>query len=250
MSEELTEEIAEQLRKEKEKNRRPDQLIEIRNTYEKNESSDESNLQAQLEAEKRKNENYSAIIEMEAQKQFESDRDKLLGRIPSGRREQISDFISDDPSKLEQIKASLLLQQDFDDEDDNEPAPTSPKGKAGLPDYMLPQNQGRQTGKVSYQNPTIQAYSDLYSIIRSPTSSAESKAEATQLLDDAFDQIGKGLRSRTKNNPYSLPSGVVSHCWKCGGIQEVDLGTGKPCKFCGYRWGIDKFPRSAKFHPR
>ncbi len=238
----LAEEIKNQMKTKKE----PTEVIEIRHVDER--GAEPSDLQAQLDAEKKKNENLSLIIEAEAIHDFEIKKSNLLKNVPEARREKISDFIGEDSEKMAQIQASLIISgQDLEDfYDDNVQPQKSPSGKVG----MLPQNEGRQTGRVSYTNPVIQQYSDLYGILRSPTSSAESKAEAEQLLDDAFVEIGKGLRSRSRNNPYSLPRGVVTHCFFCGGIVEADLGKGIPCPHCKFRFGIDKFPRNPKFQPR
>ena len=235
--------ISEQLEALQKKKKEPDYRVEDVNRTEK---GDEYNLQAQLESEKKRREDLETVVELEAYRQFERDRDNLLKNIPSEMREKIKEFIGETPERIEQVKASLILAgQDFDSDDDEEPEKTI-AGKATLIDS---QNHGRETGSVSYANPVIQQYSDLYGILRSPTSSAESKAEAEQLLDDAFVEIGNGLRSRSRNNPYSLPHGVVTHCFSCGGIVESDLGKGIPCPHCGHRFGIDKFPRNPKFQP-
>ena len=224
--------------------RHPDYSVEVRHV--EGEKVSESDLQAQLESEKKRREDLETVVELEAYRQFERDRDNLLKNIPSERREKIKEFIGEAPERIEQVKASLILAgQDFDSDDNEEPKKTI-AGKATLIDSK---NQGRETGRVSYTNPVIQQYSDLYSILRSPTSSEQEKSEANQILDDAFVEIGKGLRSRSRNNPYSLPTGCVSGCMKCGKIVEMDLGTGKPCPYCQHRFGIDKFPRNPKFHP-
>ncbi len=237
--------ITEELRalEKKKKERSPDYTVEILNKIEK---YNESDLESKLAVERKKREELELIVGIEAEKKFMTDKENLLQKIVEGRRDKISDFIGEDPEKIESVKASLILQgQDFDDEnDDDAPAPTSPAGKV-----TLQSEQGGHTERVSYQNPTIQKYSDLYSIIRSPTCSEQEKSEAEQILDNTFNEIGKGLRSRSRNNPYSLPTGVVTHCMNCGMICEQDLGKGIPCPHCQHRFGIDKFPRNPRFQP-
>jgi rubrerythrin len=242
MSEELTEELNEEMKKRK---KVADYVVEIRNTKD----DEPEDLQEQLEREKRKNEDLSLIVEVEATKQFMTEKENLLKNIPEGRREKISEFIGEDPEKIEQVKASLILQgQNFGEDEDEENEPTI-AGRATLPDYMLPQNQGRQIRSSSYSNPVIQQYSDLYRLIRDPKTSERKRQEAEAILDEAFDEIGKGLRSRPRNDPYRLPSGTVSHCLKCGHVVEADL-TKVSCPYCGYNFSKDKFPRNPKFEPR
>ena len=230
----------------------PDELIEIKHTGLPTEG--ESDLQAQLEAERKKNDEYSLIIEAEAMKNIITERDNLLKRIPSERREQVESFIGKDdpdPSRMEQVKASLILQgQNFgDDEDDDTPAPKTVSGRAVMLDSSLPQNQGGQVRSPTYDNPTIQQFSDLYAILRSPTSSAEQKAEVEQVLDETFAEIRKGLKSRPRNDPYRLPSGIVNHCYKCGMVSEIDLSK-NACPHCGYDFSKEPMPRNPKFEPR
>ncbi len=239
--------------------KRADEVIELRHTYEQLEKSgvtsekvSKSDLEAELESEKKRREEAELVIEVIANKDYEQKKLNLLKNIPEDRREKISNFIGDEPEKLAQIQAGLLLSgQDIEDYyDENVQPQKSPSGKAGMSPSMMSLNQQSQTRSPTYTNPTIQKFSDLYATLRDSTSSAESKAEAEQLLDDAFVEIGKGLRSRSRNNPYSLPNGVVSNCWRCGNVVEMDLGTGKPCPYCSHRFGIDKFPRNPKFQPR
>jgi len=243
-SEGITEELRALEKKKKEHS--ADYIVEIVN---KTEKGDESDLQAQLIEERKRREQAELIIESEAMKQFLTDKENLLQKIAEGRRDKISDFIGEDPEKIESVKASLILQgQNFcDEDDDNAPAPTAPSGKVGLVDS---QNQMGNVRRQTYRNPTVQAYADLYSVIRSDTSSKQEKSEAEQILDDAFSEIGRGLRSRSKNNPYQLPSGIVNHCMNCGMICEQDLGKGIPCPNCGYRFGVNKMPRNPHFHPK
>jgi hypothetical protein len=242
MSEELTEELNEEMKKRK---KVADYVVEIRNTKD----DEPEDLQEQLEREKRKNEDLSLIVEVEATKQFMTEKENLLKNIPEGRREKISEFIGEDPEKIEQVKASLILQgQNFGEDEDEENEPTI-AGRATLPDYMLPQNQGRQIRSSSYENPVIQKYSDLYQILRSPTSSEQEKQEVEQILDETFAEIRRGLKSRSRNNPYSLPSGIVNHCYRCGMVSEVDLSK-NPCPHCGYDFSKMPMPRNPKFEPR
>ena len=206
----------------------------------------DGNLEGELAKKDERIADLENVVEIEAMRQLETDKQDLLKMVPVNRREAIEKYVGDDFQKLEAVKASLILQGNFGEEDeDNEPPEQTISGKATLPDYMLHPNQ---RGQVRSPTP-VQMYSDLYTIIRSPTSSAEEKSEAEQILDDAFNEIGKGLRSRSRNNPYSLPHGIVTHCMACGTIQEKDLGKGLPCSHCGHRFGVNKFPRNPKFHP-
>jgi len=239
-----------ELEKSLEKNRKkePSEVIEIRHTDERTPSG-EGDLKAQLAEEKRRREELEVIVGIEAEKSWEIERDSLLQKVPESRREAIKNFISDDPEKLNQIKASMILQGQIE-EDEDESEEKTPSGRARLPEYMLPPDQRGQVRSPTYSNPTIQKYSDLYAILRSPTSTEEQKNEANQILDETFVEIRKGLQSRAKNNPYTLPTGVVTHCWFCGAIVEADLTTGIPCPYCGKRFGIDPFPRNPHFQPK
>lgn len=237
------EEISEDLEKEMRKKKQPDYLVEVKHT---NDSKDEPSTSNELEDLRRQNAEKDLIIEAQAMKKWIEDRDKLLQKVSPDRREAIKNFVGDDPDKLAQVEGSLLLQGQLEDDEEDE---RTPAGRARLPDSMLPPNQ-RQSRTPMYDNPTIQKYSDLYTILRSPTSTAEEKVEAEQILNETFSEIKRGLKTRSKNNPYQLPTGVVNHCWKCGYVTEVDLSRGTPCPNCGYRFGIDDFPTNPQFQPK
>jgi len=239
MSEELNEEIESEVKKRK---KEIDTLIEVRHTSDI--EGNQGNLEAQLEAEKERNKNLSLIVEVEANRQFELDRNNLLSKIPEARREKIKEFVGDDPSKMETLRGSMILSgQDFDDDDDK-PEKTI-AGRA----VLKGSNPEIETGRSGYSSPIIQKYSDLYGILRSPTSTQSEKDEVEGILDDAFDQIGRGLRSRRRGDNYMLPSGVVSHCMNCGAVVEADL-TKVDCPYCGFSWSRgDKLPRNPKFVP-
>lgn len=230
----------------KKKKKEPSEVIEVRHVDDRESIKGESDLQAQLERERKKNENLSLIVEAEAQKDFLENRDNLLKKIPENRRTAIEDFIGDDPEKIEQVKASLILAgQSFDEDDDDKAPEKTISGRAVLPDY----NPEIKTGRTGYTNPAIQKYSDLYAILRSPTATEEEKAEVEAILDDTFDQIREGLKSRKRGDNYSLPSGVVSHCMKCGMVVEADLAK-VPCPYCQYDFSKMKLPRNPKFFPK
>lgn len=246
MSEEEINELEDDISKKRKKS--PDYRVEIVNVDERN-PTDEGSLQEQLEAEKKRRKSAELIIEAEAMKEILKSRDSLLQRIPESRREQIRTFIGGDdpdPEKIESVKASLLLQgQDFgDDEDDNKPAPVSLSGRA-----MMLDSSPIESGRTTYQNPHIQKYSELYRIIRDPKTSAQEKSEAEQILDETFAEIRKGLKSRSRNDPYTLPSGIINHCYRCGMVSEIDLSK-NPCPHCGYDFSKEPMPRNPKFEPR
>jgi len=236
------EEVEEELQRKKAQKREPDEVIQIQHIDDRNKPLTKN--------ERLEYENLQLVVEAEALKQFETEKENLLQNIPESRRKKLKDFISDDPDKLQQVKASLILQgQDFDDDEDDEEEIT-PAGRARLPPDRNSNQRSQSRNQMYDNNPTIQKYSDLYAIIRNPKSTQEQKAEAEQILDETFAEIRKGLRNRSKSNPYQLPTGVVNHCMKCGFVTEIDLSKGTPCPNCGFKFGIDDFPRNPKFQPR
>ena len=181
------------------------------------------------------------IIESEALKTFKEERDALLAQIPEDRREDIKEFIGADPDKLEQIKGSIMLHKQVQDE----PTRKVVKGKATL----LGSKPETSLAQTAYADPYLQKYSDLYQTLRDPTASAEEKEEAETILNDVFAEITKGLKTRRRGDPFMLPTGVVSHCPKCGMVVEVDIGK-VPCPYCGYNFGTDKYPQYPKATPK
>lgn len=129
---------------------------------------------------KKKVESYETIIEISAEKQFERDLDDVLEKVPENKREQIRDYVGTDPTKIDAVKAGLILtSQDDDDLDDDEPERT-PSGRATLPN---PSNNNK--------GDTIQ---DLYNIVSRKFVDPKLKAEAQNRLD----KLWKGIETKHK----------------------------------------------------
>jgi len=243
----MSSEVIEEIENQNKSKRIPDSLIEVRHTQEGGSTTNSGSSSSEVENLKHQIEERDLIIEAEAMKTFLENRDELLRKIPKDRREVVKNFVGDDPDKLAQIEGSLLLSGQI--EEDDEIPESSPAGRARLPDSMLPPEQRGQGRTPTYQNPTVQQYHELYQIIRSPTSTEQQKQEAEAILDSTFVEVRRGLESRNRNNPYQLPTGVVSHCMNCGAVVEADL-TKTPCPHCGFDWSKDKLPRNPAFQPK
>lgn len=219
------------------------ETVNVRVKHEGLQPSDKE-LKAKYKAEKKKREELELVVEAEALKDFEDEKEQLLQKIPEEKREKMRDYIGEDPDKLESVRANLILSSDEDDDEDDEEYKKPTVGKA----MLLEGSREGQSNRRQYSNPVVQMFSDLYRVIRDPKSSEEARKEAESRLDDAFVEISKGLKARPRGSPYMLPTGVVNHCYKCGMVSEVDLAQ-NPCPYCGYDMRTDKFPKYPYWQP-
>lgn len=98
-------------------------------------------LKKQLDAEKKKREDYEQIIALQAEKDFKNEKAAILAKIPEEKRESIEKMIGDDPEVLEDVKRDLLLRDVF--------VPAAPPANTG--DGKGGDNAGEGDGKGGEQ---------------------------------------------------------------------------------------------------
>lgn len=215
----------------KKKKKIADEVIELRHTYEKPVATNKSDLESQLVAEKKRREELELIVEVEATKHFEDEKNAFLNLIPDEeKRNEIAEKIGDDPQVLQEyqrmasflasaLKGSGVKITGLPEEDEEDSY--TPSGRATLPQG----NQGVAENYKEYVN-------ELYEILKDPEKSVKERKIADQKINDLFAQMVLGIKARGSRNqdmPYLPPT---ASCPNCGAQLIGDL---ESCPHCGWR---------------
>lgn len=225
---------------------------------------DVNKLQKQLEDEKKRREQLELIVEAEATKQFENEKDTFLSLIPDeDKRNELNEKIGDDPTVLNQYKmmSSFLTDTleragvkvtgkpenddgndedneneeenesddvdesgDEDVEDNDDGEEATPAGRAKLPSDNTP------VGADTYK-----AYVDeLYEILKDPTKTPQEKQIADKQVNELFGEMLNGIKA-TGQLPRLPP---VSECPNCGYI--LSNPETETCPRCGWKHQVVK----------
>ena len=214
--------------------RKPNKIIEVRHTMEKAKKGE-------LEKTKAKLEEREAQLGLIALRSFEQEREKLLELVPEDKREELAEFV-DTPEKLETIRKIYSPEE--------ETSTKPPTGKATLSPIRTPSETPSFDVDQKYADPWVQKISDLYDIIGDNTGkvSASDKLKAQRTLDNLYFEVRKGLKDRRDKGlgDYVYPKNARFgwNCQSCGKTNQSNsrAESGVPCKFCGYRFGIDPVP--------
>lgn len=228
-SEETKKKILETLSKKPSDNEQePEKVIEVRHTglIPKDKSKDKDSDPEKEELKER-------LLERDAQlgtiilKEFENDKEKLLESIPEANREKVSNWIGDNPDRLENLRGTLLasgkpISKSYDwksNPEDLEERP--PSGVVGLP-----QAQKRYKSAEAYID-------SLYEVLENPDSSPKDVQIANAKIEKFLGSIIKGRRESGRKD-YSFGSIV---CPKCGKMILSDDRTKeiRSCPYCGWK---------------
>ncbi len=212
----------------KKKKKIADEVIELRHTYEKPVATNESDLESQLAAEKKRREELELIVEVEATKHFEEEKNAFLNLIPDEeKRNEVSEKIGDDPEVLREYRKmasffSTMLQKAGVRVTDNEGEEFTPSGRATLPN----QNQGSVAENYK------EYVDELYDILKDPEKTTKEKKIADKKINDLFAEMVLGIKARGSRNqdmPYLPPT---ASCPNCGAQLIGDL---ESCPACGWK---------------
>lgn len=219
----MTEEL-----KKKNAKKQPDYVVEVKHTKD----DEPEDLEDELTRIKKQKEELELIVEVEATKAFEDEKEAFLNLIPDEeRRNELDEKIGDDPEVLQEyqrmtsflasaLRGSGVKVTGLPEEDEKDSY--SPSGRARLPQN----NQG--AGAESYK----QYIDELYSILQDPEKTAKERKIADGKINQLFLSMISGIKSRggrNENMPY-LPT--TSGCPNCGNTLIGDIET---CNKCGWK---------------
>lgn len=188
-------------------------------------TEDREDLKAKLEQREEE-------LEVIALKQLEREKKKLLDTIEDPNKKAYVDrFIGEDPSKLEQVKATMIMLGKAleiggysveDNPEDTESPPPSGVAK-GIPP------EGRLLGSG------ISQINAVYDILENPKSTDAEKAEARKKADELLSQFIAGRREAIREDPKHRYYVGYSMCPKC--LKPIFLRKGdkeaRVCPECG-----------------
>ncbi len=181
---------------------------------------------------KKERDDYAQIVQLQAEKAFEEEKDAVVAQFPESEQEKISDLISDDPDKLEQVKTQLAL---------NPPVirqtSSRPRGKASIPSQRDNAEYDVQDGNEYHE-----IVDDLYKTAKFDPNPMN-REKANDQIDALFNEYEKGMfEHRHENVKFT-----ATQCLRCGsilsGVDAERYVAGKGCSVCGYKSGVVRKPK-------
>lgn len=208
---------------------RPSQVIEVKHTgFPSKLDSDPEKAQLKEKLEQRKMQLTTIVL-----KELEKEKKKLLSTIEDPKRRQyVDEFIGDDPQKLEQVKATIVMLgksmeiggikiRDNNPEDTETPPPS---GQA-----RAPPSESQLLGSG------VEQINRIYDTLEDKTKSEEEKRKARRKADELMNQFIAGRREAIKQDPRHRYYLSYSMCPKC--LEPIFLRKGdkeaKSCSKCG-----------------
>lgn len=160
---------------------------------------------------KRERDEYRSVIELQAEKEFERELSDILDKVPESKKEQIKEYIGDDPDRLEATRAALLLN--FGDPEPEPAQKSRPTGKAPLP-----------------TKPRTEYIDDVFNIATNTTAPKASRDLAKSKIDELWKHFqnnpeAKEAIKKSLQNQQSF----VMNCPECGSLMY-----GRRCPNCDY----------------
>lgn len=189
-------------------------------------------------AEREELESLKTIVTLQAQKEFDAEKESILDEFESEeKRKEIEEFIGEDPKKLEQIKASIILTKTVKPKTGRAPAGRAPILREG------------ETTTTSGKDPMRAYVSDLYKKAKTDPN-PDVRLQAERQIDALFREYEKGQQTpeaiaTRRNLPLKgkrrmIEGFSVTQCFKCGSIisgRQADLYARRriACPYCGYK---------------